>query len=142
MTTSGPGDPKQNGTAENANKTRWYTTLTTLFESKLPMKFWAEAEMLVQKIMNMTVRKGKDMTPIEQFTTKKGSFRNIHPFGCNAYAFVPTDNRTKVQAHVVPASYMGPADDMEGYRLWNDKTKRIFVLQLYYLTTITRELKC
>ena len=128
ITTSGPGDPKQNGTAENANKVQWYAVLANLFESKLPFKFWAECEDFIQTVMNMTLRnKGESKTPIEQFTGKKGSFKDIHPFGCNAMAFVPSQNRSKVESHVVPCIYLSPAKDMQGYRLWNDKTKKIFV---------------
>ncbi|GFV79697.1 retrovirus-related Pol polyprotein from transposon TNT 1-94 [Trichonephila clavipes] len=65
-----PYNKESNGKAEKANRILLERARSLLYESKLPLKFWAEAINCITQIANVTPRKGKEKIPLEIWTAK------------------------------------------------------------------------
>ncbi|GFT62966.1 retrovirus-related Pol polyprotein from transposon TNT 1-94 [Trichonephila clavipes] len=59
-----PYNSESNGKAERANRVLLERARSLLYESKLPLKFWAEAINCSTQVSNVTPRKGKEKNPI------------------------------------------------------------------------------
>ncbi|GFW08822.1 retrovirus-related Pol polyprotein from transposon TNT 1-94 [Trichonephila clavipes] len=62
-----PYNSESNGKAERANRVL-ERARSLLYESKLPLKFWAEAINCSTQVSNVTPRKGKEKIPLEIWT--------------------------------------------------------------------------
>ncbi|GFV30547.1 retrovirus-related Pol polyprotein from transposon TNT 1-94 [Trichonephila clavipes] len=63
-----PYNSESNGKAERANRVLLERARSLLYESKLPLKFWAEAINCSTQVSNVTPRKGKKKIPLEIWT--------------------------------------------------------------------------
>ncbi|GFX93604.1 copia protein [Trichonephila clavipes] len=63
-----PYNSVSNGKAERANRVLLERARSLLYESKLPLKFWAEAINCSTQVSNVTPRKGKEKIPLEIWT--------------------------------------------------------------------------
>ncbi|GFU10714.1 retrovirus-related Pol polyprotein from transposon TNT 1-94 [Trichonephila clavipes] len=63
-----PYNSESNGKAERANRVLLERARSLLYESKLPLKFWAEAINCSTRVFNVTPRKGKEKIPLEIWT--------------------------------------------------------------------------
>ncbi|GFX63189.1 retrovirus-related Pol polyprotein from transposon TNT 1-94 [Trichonephila clavipes] len=63
-----PYNSESNGKAERANRVLLERARSLLYESKLPLKFWAEAINCSTQVSNVTPRKGKEKIPLEIWT--------------------------------------------------------------------------
>ncbi|GFS97357.1 retrovirus-related Pol polyprotein from transposon TNT 1-94 [Trichonephila clavipes] len=63
---------ESNGKAERANRVLLERARSLLYESKLPLKFWAEAINCSTQVSNVTPRKGKEKIPLEIWTGRRG----------------------------------------------------------------------
>jgi hypothetical protein len=69
-------------------------TRAMMVQSKLPQKFYGEAILCGTYLLN---REG-EVSRYEKFRGKKPRLDHIHPFGTICYAFIPTEQRNKVDA--------------------------------------------
>ena len=103
----------------------------------LEQRFWAEAVAtafyLVKKSPTSAVV-GK--TPMEVWSGKKPSIRHLHVFGCEAYAHVPKEKRSKLENKAVKCIFIGYSAGVKGYKLWDPVTSKV----LYSRNVIFREL--
>ncbi|GFU91811.1 retrovirus-related Pol polyprotein from transposon RE2 [Trichonephila clavipes] len=67
-----PYNSESNGKAERANRVLLERARSLLYESKLPLKFWAEAINCSTQVSNVTPRKGKEKIPLEIWTGRRG----------------------------------------------------------------------
>ncbi|GFX59475.1 retrovirus-related Pol polyprotein from transposon TNT 1-94 [Trichonephila clavipes] len=67
-----PYNSESNGKAERANRVLLERARSLLYESKLPLKFWAEAINCITQVSNVTPRKGKEKFPLEIWTGRRG----------------------------------------------------------------------
>jgi hypothetical protein len=65
-----------------------------------------------------------DKTPHEVWTGKKPSLEHLKVFGCDAYVHVPKESRSKLDNKVEKCIFMGYKDGVNGYNIWNPKTKK------------------
>ncbi len=79
-----PRTPEQNGVAERMNRTLMESVRSMLADSGLPKQFWAEA-------LN-TSKTGAQL----QHCQESKSVNHLKVFGCQAYAHVPGEERTKL----------------------------------------------
>ncbi|GFW38485.1 retrovirus-related Pol polyprotein from transposon TNT 1-94 [Trichonephila clavipes] len=66
-----PYNSESNGKAERANRVLLERARSLLYESKLPLKFWAEAINCSTQVSNVTPRKGKEKIPLEIWTGRR-----------------------------------------------------------------------
>ena len=68
-------------------------------DSKLPKRFWAEALSTTTYLNNRSPTNAvQDKTPYEAWTDNKPNVSHLCIFGCDAYADVPKDKRTKLDS--------------------------------------------
>ncbi|GFW48591.1 retrovirus-related Pol polyprotein from transposon TNT 1-94 [Trichonephila clavipes] len=70
-----PYNSESNGKAERANCVLLERARSLLYESKLPLKFWAETINCSTQVSNVTPRKGKENIPLEKFRQTTSSSR-------------------------------------------------------------------
>ncbi|GFU59007.1 retrovirus-related Pol polyprotein from transposon TNT 1-94 [Trichonephila clavipes] len=93
-----PYNSESNGKAERANRVLLERARSLLYESKLPLKFWAEAINCSTQVSNVTPRKGKEKKiPLEIWTGNKPKLNYLKKFGCVAYFHVPKVLRNKFE---------------------------------------------
>jgi len=126
--TSTPYMHNENPYAENANKILANTARTIRIKARLPKCFWAEAYRFAVIIHSMLVPKGKKITPFEAFERCKPDFSDIKVFGCHCFAWIPKEQRHKLDSKSRPAIYLGPAvPGKHGYRLYDPSNGEIFI---------------
>lgn len=77
-----------------------------------------------------------DKTPMEIWSGKNPSLRNIQVFGCEAYVHVPKAKRSKLENNIVKCIFINYGIGVKGYKLWDLVAKRV----LYSRSGIFREL--
>ena len=64
-----------------------------------------------------------DKTPQEVWTGKEPSLTHLEVFGCDAY--VPKENRSKLDKKDEKCIFIGYKYGLKGYKLWNPETKKV-----------------
>ena len=121
-----PKTPEQNGVAERLNRTLVETSRSMLIDSKLPKKFWAEAVSTAVYLKNRSPSKPlQDKTPYEAWHGHKPSVRHLRVFGCDAYAHIPQDERSKFDSKARKCILLGYGQATKGYRLYDTERRKV-----------------
>ncbi|GFX01236.1 retrovirus-related Pol polyprotein from transposon TNT 1-94 [Trichonephila clavipes] len=115
---------ESNGKAERANRVLLERAISLLYESKLPLKFWAEAINCSTQVSNVTPRKGKEKIPLEIWTGNKPKLNYLKKFGCVAYFHVPKVLRNKFEVPGRRGIMLGYARERRGYRIYDIKNQK------------------
>ncbi|GBN28831.1 Retrovirus-related Pol polyprotein from transposon TNT 1-94 [Araneus ventricosus] len=116
---------ESNGKAERANRILLERARSLLYESELPLKFWAEAINFSTQVSNVTPRKGKEKIPLETWIGKKPKLNYLKKFGCVAYFHVPKVMRNKYDVPGRRGIMLGYARDRKDYRIYDIKNRKI-----------------
>lgn len=119
--------PQQNGRAERVNRVLLEKARCMLVESKLPIKFWAEAVSTACYLSNRSPKRclgGR--TPEEVWTGNKPDLSNLRVFGCKTRAYVPNHLRKKMEPTSKRAIMLGYCQDQKGFRLWSEEDQKVF----------------
>ena len=98
-------------------------------ELVLNKKFWGEVVATTCYMFNKSPTSalvGK--TPMEVWSSKKHSIRLLHIFGCEAYAHVPKEKRSKLENKVVKCIFIRYNAGVKGYKLWDPVTSKVLFL--------------
>ena len=91
-----PKRPRQNGVAERMNRTLIEIIRSILADLELSKGFWAEALSHATHLRNRSPTNAvQDKTPYEAWTCNKPNVSHLRISGCDAYAHVPKDERSK-----------------------------------------------
>ena len=119
-------NPQQNGRAERINRTLLDKARCMLAESKLPKSFWAEAIATAAFLSNRSPKESfNGATPEECWTGEKPDLSFLKVFGNKAYAYVPSQFRSKLEPKTRPCIMVGYCQNQKGYRLWNPQQKKV-----------------
>jgi hypothetical protein len=119
------------------NRTLMEKARSMLSGAGLEQRFWAKAVATTCYQVNRSPTSalvGK--TPMEVWSGKKPSIRHLHVFGCEAYAHVPMEKRSKLENKAVKCIFIGYSAGVKGYKLWDPVTSKV----LYSRNVIFREL--
>lgn len=120
--------PQQNGLAERMNRTIVEKVRCMLIDAALTLGFWAEAVQTAVFVINNIICKGNDnKTPEELWSGKQGNISMLRVFGCRAMTHIPKQKRKKLDVKSIECIYLGSAEDMKAYRLYNKSTKKIII---------------
>ncbi|GBO06534.1 Retrovirus-related Pol polyprotein from transposon TNT 1-94 [Araneus ventricosus] len=108
---------ESNGKAERAIRVTVERARIALYESNLPLNFWAEAVAYSTHVSNLTPRKGKAKLPIEIWESKTPKLGYLKVFGSLAYFHVPKVKRKKFQMPGKRGIMLGYARERRGYRI-------------------------
>ncbi|GBN69463.1 Retrovirus-related Pol polyprotein from transposon TNT 1-94, partial [Araneus ventricosus] len=120
-----PYNSESNGKAERANSILLEKARSLLYESELPLKFWAEAINFSTRVSNVIPRKGKEKIPLETWIGKKPKLNYLEKFGCVAYFHVPKVMRNKFDIPGRRGIMLGYARDRRGYRIYDIKNRKV-----------------
>jgi hypothetical protein len=87
-------------------------------DADLPDKYWGHAILHAAYLWNITPKRslgGK--TPEEAFSGKVPDVSRLRTFGCKAWARVPDDKQTKLQARSIKCTYLGFAPNRKAHIL-------------------------
>ena len=119
--------PQQNGRGERVNRILLEKTRCMLADSKLPLKFWAEAISTACYTSNRSPKRCLGgITPEDAWTGQKPDISNLRVFGCKARAYVPINHRSKLEPTSQPAIMLGYSNNQRGYRLWSKEKQKVF----------------
>ena len=94
----------------------------------LGQEFWAEAVVTAAYIRNRVVSRSTDgKSPEELWTGKKPTVRHLRVWGCEAYAHVPKEHRSKFDAKAVKCTLIGYSEGCKAWRLWDMQRRRLIV---------------
>lgn len=120
--------PQQNGVAERMNRTLLERTRAMLRTADLEKKFWAEAVSTACHVVNRSPSTAIEMkTPMEMWTGKPVDYSNLHIFGSPAYVMYHTQETTKLDPKSRRCLFLGYADGVKGYRLWDPTTRKVVI---------------
>ncbi|GFS69978.1 retrovirus-related Pol polyprotein from transposon TNT 1-94 [Trichonephila clavipes] len=119
-----PYNSESNGKEERANRVLLERARSSLYESKLPLKFWAEAINCSTQVSNVTPRNGKEKIPLEIWTGNKPKLNYLKKFGCVAYFHVPKVLRNKFEVPGRRGIMLGYARERRGYRIYDIKNQK------------------
>ncbi|GBN45793.1 Retrovirus-related Pol polyprotein from transposon TNT 1-94 [Araneus ventricosus] len=120
-----PYNSESNGKAERANRILLERARSVLYESELPLKFWAEAINFSTQVSNVTPPKGTEIIPLETWIGKKPKLNYLKKFGCVAYFHVPKVTRNKFDVPGRRGILLGYATDRRGYRIYDIRNRKI-----------------
>ena len=116
--TSAPYTPQQNGVVECANRTIVEMARCMLYTQGLRCEIWAEAVSNAVYTRNRCPNKALvNVTPKEAWSGKRPCISHMRVFGCIAYAKVPDEKRTKLDAKGIKCLFVGYCEGTKAYRL-------------------------
>jgi len=126
--TTTPYTPEQNGMSERMNRTLTEMSNCMLGHAKLPNEFWSYSIATAAYIRNRAPTRALDRsTPIEAFLGQKPSLYHLRVFGCLAYAHIPHQKRSKLDAKARRCVFVGYPAGTKGYILYDTEAKKTFV---------------
>ncbi|KAH9678909.1 Integrase catalytic domain-containing protein [Citrus sinensis] len=120
--------PQQNGVAERMNRTLTERIRAMLKTAGLPNSFWAEAAKTACYIVNRSPSTAIGLkTAMEMWTEKPADYSYLHVFGCPVYVMYNAQERTKLDPKSRRCIFLGYADGVKGYRLWDPTAHKIVI---------------
>ncbi|KAH9649806.1 hypothetical protein KPL70_026120 [Citrus sinensis] len=120
--------PQQNGVAEQMNRTLTERIRAMLRTAGLPNSFWAEAAKTACYIVNRSPSTVIGLkTAMEIWTGKPTDYSYLHAFGCPVYVMYNAQERTKLVPKSKRCIFLGYADGVKGYRLWDPTAHKIVI---------------
>ena len=110
------------------NKTLTERIRAMLRTAGLPNSFWAEAAKTACYIVNRSPSTTIGLkTTMEMWTGKPADYSYLHAFGCPVYVMYNAQERTKLDAKSRRCIFLGYADGVKGYRLWDPTAHKIVI---------------
>ena len=123
---SSPYTPQQNGVAERANRTVVEMARSMIHAQCLGHEFWAEAVCNAVYVRNRCPTKAVEGKTARGSVEREDAARLAHArVGCVAYAKVPDQSRTKLDAKGLKCLFLGYCEGTKAYRLICLETKKI-----------------
>jgi transposase InsO family protein len=122
-----PYSPQQNGIAEKKNDTLARTMRSMLYDMNVPLELWGEAIMTANYVLNRVVSRSipEGKTPYEIWMKKKPCIKDLRVFGCLAFYFIPSENRSKLDAVSKRGMFVGYDLQRKSYRIWCPISRKI-----------------
>ncbi|KAK0597651.1 hypothetical protein LWI29_027264 [Acer saccharum] len=120
--------PQQNGVAERMNRTLAERIRAMLRIAGLSNSFWAEAAKIACYVINRSPSIAIELkTPMEIWTGKPADYSNLHSLGCPVYVMYNAQERTKLDPKSRRCIFLGYADGVKGYRLWDPTAHKVVI---------------
>ncbi|GJZ97608.1 gag-pol polyprotein [Tanacetum coccineum] len=120
--------PQQNGVAERMNRTLLERARAMLATTSLGKSFWAEAVNTACYVINRSPSTVVELkTPMEMWTGKPVDYSDLHIFGSPVYVMYNTQETTKLDSKSRKCLFLGYADGVKGYHLWDSTAHKVVV---------------
>ena len=103
-------NPHENGVAERQNRTLMNYIRTIFADSDLPISLWSELLETAAYLRNRSPTKHlENRTPFEALYSEKPDLSNLRIIGCQAWALIPREKRTKFDLRLSDCRLLGYA---------------------------------
>jgi hypothetical protein len=120
--------PQQNGVVERMNKTLLERARSMLSNAKLQQELWAEAVLTTCYLINRSPSTAINCKiPEEVWTGHSCDYSNLRIFGCDAYALISKDQRSKLDPRSKKYVFVGYGDGVKGYILWDPTSHKLII---------------
>ncbi|KAL5839724.1 hypothetical protein ACOSQ4_012332 [Xanthoceras sorbifolium] len=110
------------------NRTLLERTRAMLGAAGLDKNFWAEAVNTACYVVNRAPSTAIELkTPMEMWTGKPIDYSNLHIFGSPVYVMYNAQETTKLDPKSRKCLFLGYADGVKGYRLWDPTAHKVIV---------------
>jgi hypothetical protein len=109
---------------ERAHQTILQWGRSMLLDAKLSECYYSDAQLMATYIFNRTVHGEDSKTPFEYIYRRKPNLSHLRPFGCVAYALIPKETRTKLDASRTRCRLLGYLDTGDAEEFWGYKLLR------------------
>ncbi|KAH9670648.1 hypothetical protein KPL70_017055 [Citrus sinensis] len=119
---------QQNRVAEQMNRTLTERIKAMLKTAGLPNSFWAKAAKTACYIVNRSQSTAIGLkTTMEMWTEKPADYSYLYAFGCPMYVMYNAQERIKLDLKSKRCIFLGYADGVKGYRLWDPAAHKIVI---------------
>ena len=122
-----PYTPEQNGVAERLNRSLITMARAMLLDASLPVRFWGDAVITASYLRNRTPIGPGNITPEEAYSGIVPYIGHLRAYGCLAYAYIPTENRDKLEPTARGCILIGYMPTSRQYKLFSPELNRIIV---------------
>lgn len=119
-----PYTPQENGAAERLNRTIMEKARCMLSNAVLEKEFWVEACNTAVYLINRSPSRLNFGISEEEWQGRRISYSHLKVFGCQAFAHVPQEKRSKLDPKSEPCIFVGYGEDQFGFRLWSLTDKK------------------
>jgi len=110
------------------NRTLVERTQAMLQTPGLAKSFWAQAVKTACYVINRSSSTAIGLkTPIKMWQGKPPNYSSLHIFGCPVYMIYNSQERTKLDPKSRKCIFLGYADGVKGYYLWNPTARKVVV---------------
>ena len=119
---------QQNGVVKRMNRTLFEKTRAMLKTTNLAKSFWAEAVNTSCYVINRSPSTAINLkTPMEMWTGKPVDYSHLHVFGIPMYVMYNDQERSKFDLKSKKCIFLGNADGVKGYRLWDPTAHKVVI---------------
>ena len=122
-----PYTPEQNGVAERLNRSLITVARAMLLDASLPIRFWGDAVITASYLRNRTPIGPGGITPEEAYSGKVPYIGHLRAYGCLVYAYIPSENREKLEPTARRCILIGYMPTSRQYKLFSPELNRIIV---------------
>ncbi|XP_020704869.2 uncharacterized protein LOC110115833 [Dendrobium catenatum] len=123
-----PYTPEQNGIAERKHRHLIETTRTLLHASNLSLKFWLEALLTANYLINRLPSKTLNFdNPYNLLHGHQPSYNHLKTFGCLCYPWLRPLTPSKLHPRSAACIFLGYSSNHKGYRCFNPTTSKIHI---------------
>lgn len=123
-----PYTPQQNGVAERYNRTLVEMTRCMMFQSKLPLSFWAEAVCAANHVRNRCPTKTLNgRTLFEYWHRKIPNVSHLQVFGAKVYVLDEDPCKDKLASRSKGGIFVGYCNQSETFQVWIPSERKICI---------------
>ncbi|KAL4320520.1 hypothetical protein AHAS_Ahas14G0018700 [Arachis hypogaea] len=110
------------------NRTLLERARAMLQTTDLAKSFWAEAIKTVYYVINRLPSTAiGSKTPMEMWQYKPPNYSSLHIYGCLVCVMYNSQERTKLDPKSKKCIFLGYADGVKGYYLWDPTARKVVV---------------
>ncbi|MBW0482598.1 hypothetical protein O181_022313 [Austropuccinia psidii MF-1] len=125
---SPPYTPQHNPFAERGNRSVLEKARCILLQSKLPVKYWAEAVSTATFLCNLVKKGNNNTTPYEIWHKSKPPLNKLKPFGCKAWLKIPKHQiSNKFGSKAWDGIFLEYENEASSYRMLRTSDQKIVI---------------
>ena len=125
-----PHAHQQNGAAERKHRHIVEVGLALLANASMPLKFWGEAFLAANYLINLLPSKVIDFkTPVELLFQEKPDYKSLRVFGCACWPNLRPYNTHKLAFRSTRCAFLGYSSRHKGFKCLDISTGRIYIVR-------------